>query len=466
MPSINARIERIPNGRFNKKLLKWTGLGYIYENMDGTLLSLILPVLTAVWSLSSQQTGVLASSLFVGYLFGTLCAGYLGDKFGRKNIIMWALAFYCIATIISAFSTNWTSFFWFRVLAGFGTGGETAIIAPYVAEMVSSKFRGRYTSLLTSFFPIGNLLAGALAYFIVPNFSEGWRIATIISALPIFMILFYRRYLPESPRWLESKGRIEEANRVMESIEKEVEKDINQKLPDPKEDYHQLQKIERKEKIPFVTLFSGQYAKRTIMLWIVWFTTIFANFGFISWMPSLLVKQGFTITHSFGYTIIIYAAQFPGYLIAAFLNDKLGRKITLSVAMILATISTSCMAHSVTALTIVTSGVFMSMFMSTGFGVLYTYTPEQYPTFIRAFGMGAASGFSRIGAITAPIIIGYVYPEYGFVGVFTMTTCILLVGIVAVLVLGTETKSKSLDEISSIDDISADTNHAKNTINS
>ncbi|MFC7395467.1 MFS transporter [Scopulibacillus cellulosilyticus] len=444
MKNINARIERIPDNRYNKKLLSQTGLGYIYDTLDGTLLSFVLPVVAGVWALSSQQTGVLGSSLFIGYLFGTLFSGYLADRFGRKKIIMFTLVVYSLATLLSAFATNWGFFFWARVIAGFGTGGEAAIIAPYLSELISSKFRGRYTGLLTGFFAIGNICAGLVSYFIVPLWDNGWRVAIFISALPIFMIIVWRRHLPESPRWLEHKGRYEEADKEMTKIEEQAEKYLKRKLPEP-EFENSVEVIP--EKTSILTLFSKQYAKRTIMLWLLWFAIMYVNFGFLTWLPTLLVKQGFEIASSFLYSIIIYIAQVPGYLLSAFLLDKIGRKLTLMIGMICAIISALCMGFASIAFTVVLFGACMSCFMTMSIGVIYAYTPEQFPTAIRTTGMGSTSGFSRFGSILAPIVIGAIYPLYGFTGVFIMLTAVLICGALVVLVLGSETKNKSLDEV-------------------
>jgi MFS transporter, putative metabolite:H+ symporter len=449
MQSIGPRIERIPDNGYNMKLLLQTGLGYIYDNLDGTLLSFVLPVVagTGVWALSSAQTGLLGSSLFFGYFFGTLCAGYFGDRHGRKTMIMLTLIIYCIGTLISALATSWTFFFWARVVAGFGTGGEAAIIAPYLSEMIASKYRGRYTGMLTGFFSIGNILAALLSYFVIAQFQNGWRIAIFVSALPILMVIVWRRYLPESPRWLEQVGRVDEANRIMQQIEGQAEKYLQQKLPEPTATVEHVQTEEKlRGKDLFAMLFTKRFLNRTIMLWIVWFAMIYTNFGFLTWLPSLLVKQGYSIAHTFLYSLIIYVAQVPGYALGSWLCDKLGRKSTLIAAMVCAMLSAFAMGHANTAILVVLFGAGMSMFMSTGFAILYTYTPEQYPTTIRATGMGTASAISRIGGILAPIIIGYIYPQYAFPGVFTMLTAVIFVGAVVLLVLGTETKAKPLDD--------------------
>lgn len=443
--SIESRIERIPDNRYNKKLLFSSGLGYTFDAMDGAVVAFVLAVVAGQWNLTSQQTGVLGSSLLIGFFIGALFAGRLGDAFGRKKVIMWTLVFYCIATVLSAFATNWEQFFWLRILAGIGVGGESAIIAPYLAELIASKYRGKYVGALAGFFSFGYVIAAVLSYLVIPTSDIGWRVTIFITALPIFLVFFWRRSLPESPRWLESQGRVEEANQVMCRIEGEVEKYTGEKLPEPIRTTTQPSGEHKSGS--FLELWKKPYRKRTIMLWIVWFVFVFSYYGFFTWIPTLLVKQGLTITKSFGFSILIYVAQIPGYFTGAYLNDKIGRKKVIVLFLGLTAIAAFCMSQSTSIVAIVISAFFMSMFMMGADAGKYAYTPEQYPTHIRATGTGAASSFGRIGGILSPIIIGFLYPIYGFIGVFSLTTAILLIGVIVVWILGTETKEKSLEEI-------------------
>ncbi|WP_313381283.1 MFS transporter, partial [Achromobacter insolitus] len=219
MSMISARIERLPFARFHKHLLLMGGLGYMFDAMDAAVLAFILPVLRTEWGLSSVQIGLLGSSTFIGFFFGALLAGTLGDLIGRRAVMMWALALYCVASLVSAWVDSWPPFLVARVVAGMGTGAESAIIAPYLAEFVARRFRGSFTGALAGFFSFGFVAAALLGYFIVPAHASGWRIVLVITALPVVMLLWWRRALPESPRWLESRGREQEAGVILDRIE-------------------------------------------------------------------------------------------------------------------------------------------------------------------------------------------------------------------------------------------------------
>lgn len=445
MASIDSRIERIPDNKYNKRLLVLSGLGYTFDAMDMAIIAFVLPIVMGIWHLTSEQTGLLGSSVLIGYFFGAFFAGYFGDKFGRKKVIMYTLIVYSVTTIISAFAVSWEQFFWMRIIAGVGTGGESAIIAPFLAEIISSKYRGKYVGMLSGFFSFGYVGAAILAYFVIPASDFGWRLALLITAVPILLVVYWRRFLPESPRWLESQGKLAEADQVMKGIEEKVERIIGKKLPEPKSDvsYQAIQV----QKGNFFSLWKRPFVKSTIMLWVLWFTVTFAFYGFFTWLPTLLFNEGYQISKSFFFSIIIYLAQIPGYFTGAFLNDRIGRKKVIISYLALGCVAAIFMSQAHSATWIVISGFFMSMFMTGTYSGIYAYTPEQYPTFIRSTGTGSASSFGRIGGLLAPILIGLVYPLYGFLGVFLLSTGFLFLGMLVVLILGDETKSKSLDQI-------------------
>jgi putative MFS transporter len=449
--SLLRRVERLPFGRFHWRLLWMGGLGYTFDAMDGAMIAFILPAVAAQWGLTNQQTGVLGSSAMIGYLFGAFFAGALGDLIGRKTVMMYALAIYSLATLVAAFAPNWQFLFWWRVIASFGTGAESAIIAPFLAEFVQKKFRGRFVGSLSGFFSFGFVFSALLGYFVVPASPNGWRIVQIVSALPILMLLWWRRALPESPRWLIQRGRSAEAGAEVDRMEAETIQS-SQATPPP------LQTIE----IPaagvpqggtFTTnlaaLWSPSVRRITLMLWLLWIAITFSYYGFFTWIPTLLVKQGMTITKSFGYSIIIYLAQIPGYYSAAFVSEKLDRKWTIVLYMLLGGASALLMSNARSDATITVAGFLMSFFMNGTYAGIYAYTPELYPTSFRTTGMGVASAFGRIGGLSAPIVIGYTFSRIGFSGVFTITTIVLVAGALTVSLLGVGTAGKSLEQISS-----------------
>ena len=179
------RLERWPMTWVQTRLLLMGGLGYTFDASSAAIVAFILPPVSTVFGLTNAETGVLGSSVLIGYLVGAFFAGTMGDLIGRKQVMMYALAVYCLASLVAAFSPSWTFLFWSRVVAGIGTGAESAIVAPFLAEFVQSRYRGRYVGSLAGFFSFGFVFAALLGYFIVPAYAEGWRIVQVITALPL-----------------------------------------------------------------------------------------------------------------------------------------------------------------------------------------------------------------------------------------------------------------------------------------
>lgn len=446
MSMISARIERLPYARFHTHLLLMGGCGYMFDAMDAAVLAFILPVVRTAWNLSAVETGVLGSSTFVGFLFGALLAGTLGDLIGRRAVMMSALALYCAASVVSAAADSWPSFFAARVVAGMGTGAESAIIAPYLAEFVARRYRGAFTGALAGFFSFGFVAAALLGYFIVPAYENGWRIVLVITAVPVVMLLWWRRSLPESPRWLESRGRTTEAEAVLDKIEAGFAR-AGLALPAPVVEATAPPAPAGTLLGNLAALLAGRQARITTMTWIMWLSITFSYYSFFVWIPGLLVQNGMSITKSFGYSLAMYCAQVPGYFTAAFFNERIGRQATIATYMLCGGISALGLAFAQSDGQIMTAGLLLSFFMNGTYAGVYAYTAEVFPTAIRTTGAGLASAIGRIGAIVSPILVGYLYPKFGFTGVFGVTTTVLLIGALTVVLMGVPTRGRSLEEI-------------------
>ncbi|APR37215.1 MFS transporter [Paraburkholderia sp. SOS3] len=451
MSTVAARLERLPLSGFHRKLLMIGGLGYLFDGLDSSSLAFLLPIVSKLWHLSSAQTGLVASSTYIGYFFGAFVCGVTADVIGRRRIMMSALSIYCVASFASGLVGDWHAFFVLRMIAGFGSGAEAVVIAPFLAEFVPRRYRGVFCGALVGFMSFGYLTSSVLGFSIVRNFADGWRYVAMLTAVPVVMLLWWRRSLPESPRWLESRGRLREADEIVTGVEDRfikrgmtlapVRQVVLDGPPSPR------RSVRGGAWRNIAALWSTRLAGVTAISWAMWFSVAFAYYSFFAWIPSLLVKQGFTITQSFGYSIAIYASQIPGYFSAAFLNERIGRKAVVSSYMLLGALAAVCLALSQAEFEIMAAGMCLSFFMNGAFAGVYAYTPEIFPTAVRTTGVGTSSSFGRIGSVSAPILVGFVYPAFGFAGVFGMTTAVLVVGAAIVFFLGIETRNRSLEDI-------------------
>ena len=446
--SLSARLDRLPLSRPHTLLLLIGGLGYTFDGMDAAVVAFLMPDVKAVFDLSNSQLGLVASASPFGFLFGAFLAGYLGDKVGRKKVMMYALAIYAITSLVAAASWNFEVFLVARIIAGAGTGAESAIISPFLAEFVPRHRRGWFIGTLAGFFSFGFVGAALIGRFVVPVVPEGWRWAQVITFLPIVMLLWWRRRLPESPRYLLNTGRTAEAEAVVADIEEQVRRATKAPLPavDPQHaDEPEPENYSLGKALKF--LWGPRMWRITAVTWLIWFVITFSYYGFFSWIPTLLVQKGLTVTTSFTYSLVIYLAQIPGYFSAAVLNEKLDRKFTIALYLGGSAVSAFWLSQMTDPPWIMAAGVFLSFFLNGTYAGVYAYTPEVFPTWLRATGVGLSSSFGRIGSITAPLIIGVFATQWGFAGVFGMTTTVLAIGIACTLLFAVRTAGRSLEDI-------------------
>jgi len=437
---ILKRLENLPVGAFHYKLLVVTGLGWLFDSMDTGLISFVLPILAREWGLTPEQVGWIGSVGLIGMALGAVLAGTIADKFGRKNVFAATVILYSVSTGLCAVAWNYESLLAFRFLVGFGLGGELPVAATLMSEYAPSALRGRFIVLLESFWGVGWLVAALISYLLIPKF--GWHIAFIIGALPALYVFLIRLHMPESIRYLLSKGRVNEARNIILTLEKKLNV---QSKPFDSEFEEESTPI---FKINVFTLWKPSFRVRTLMLWIAWFGIVFSYYGIFMWLPSIVFTQGFEVVKTFEYVLIMTLAQLPGYFAAAYLVDLIGRRYTLSSFLLMSGVCAYFFGNSATASDLLMWGAAMSFFNLGAWGVIYTYTPELYPTAIRALGSGWAAGFGRIGGMLAPMLVGVLLAHGAPINmIFVMFASVFVIVSVIVLSLGVESKKKSLEEI-------------------
>ena len=437
------RLEKLPVGSFHYKLLAITGLGWLFDAMDTGLISFVLPILSKEWGLHPEQMGWIGSVGFIGMALGAVISGTIADRVGRKLVFSLTVILYSLATGACALSWNYESLMLFRFLVGFGLGGELPVAATLMTEYAPTKLRGRFIVLLESFWGLGWLAAACIAYLLIPQY--GWQVAFFIGALPALYVFMIRLHMPESVRYLISRGKIGEAQKIVLMLEEK----LNVQSEPFAEELSEVEKGTEHAAAPKLsTLWSGTFARRTAMLWVAWFGINFSYYGIFMWLPSIVFQQGFTVVKTFEYVLIMTLAQLPCYYAAAWLVDIIGRKYTLSLFLLLSGICSFFFGSASTPATLMCWGAAMSFFNLGAWGVIYTYTPEQYPTTIRALGSGWAAGFGRIGGMLAPMLVGVMLANaWGMNTIFMMFASVFIIVSAIVVGLGKESKQKTLEEL-------------------
>ena len=410
MTTRNERLDRLPVTSKHRRLLVGSGIGWALDAMDVGLVSFIIAALAVHWDLDKSTTSWIASVGFIGMAIGATLGGLLADKFGRRQIFAATLLVYGLATGASALAWSVGALLVFRFFVGLGLGAELPVASTLVSEFAPRRSRGRMVVILEGFWAVGWILAAVIGTFVVSQGENGWRWGFALGAVPALYAIYVRMGLPESVRFLESKGRHEEAEQIVASFEAAADPaDLEDLDPSP----------DAMDKPEFTGgIWGPALRRRTAAFWLVWFGVSLSYYGAFIWIPSLLVDQGFTLVRSFSFTLIITLAQLPGYAAAAWLIEVWGRRITLSTFLAGSAFSAVLFGLAAAPWQIIAAGCLLSFFNLGAWGALYAIGPELYPTNIRATGTGAGASFGRIGSIIAPLIVPPVLAWGGSMAVF------------------------------------------------
>lgn len=434
LPSVDEAIERIGEGRFQRRLLWVCGFTWAADAAEVLLIGFALPQVTAEFGLSTLQAGAIATATFVGMLVGAVVWGSVSDRIGRRTGFQVTVAVFTVFGTLSAFAPDAVWLAGLRALTGFGLGGALPLDFSLYAEFLPSRNRGRRLVILESFWAVGTLAAAGLAWALLP--TVGWRPLLASTAVVGLLLLWIRARVPESPRWLAAVGRGEEAAAVLAEVarvngspwrEAEVAAPPSGGATRPRDLWHPALR------------------RNTAMLWLAWFGISLGYYGLLTWLPSVLVDRGFTFLAAYQSVFLLALAQVPGYATAAWLVERWGRKPTLGVYLAGAAAGTWLFALATTTAGLVATAALMSFFALGAWGALYAYSPELYPTAIRATGVGWASGMSRIAGALAPLIGGLLLPVSLAAALIPYAAGFVVAG-VAVVALGRETRDVPLSD--------------------
>jgi putative MFS transporter len=433
-----ARLDRVPLNSFHWKLLITSGLGWMFDAMDVLLIGFLVAPITKEFTLAPAQVGLVASAGFVGMFLGAAISGRLADRYGRRVVFQGTLVLFSVGAVLSALAPTFETLLLARIVAGLGLGGELPVVATLVSEFSPRAQRGRMIVLLESFWAYGTLAAGLVALFVLPQF--GWRGAFVVAALPALYVAYLRSALPESPRYLAQRGRTAEADAVVRRVERAGGGALLT--------LGAAVAPARSTRTSIAALWSPAYVRRTVMLWILWFGITFTYYGIFLYVPSLLAARGLSEVRSNEFFFLSTIAQIPGYFSAAWLVERWGRKPTLVTYLLGTAAAAYLFGNSGTGTDAFLYAALLSFFNLGAWAIVYTYSPELYPTAIRATGAGIAAAVGRIGGIIGPFLTPVLVPTLGQSGVFALFMILLIVTALNVWLLAEETKGRSLEDIS------------------
>jgi MFS transporter, putative metabolite:H+ symporter len=446
---IVARMERLPFTRKHWAIAVLLSTGTFFDAFDSLIIGSVLAVIVTSLGITIQAAGILISAAFAGQLLGALVAGVLSELVGRRLVLLGTLLIFGLMALVCAFAQDLNQLYVARIIQGFGLGAEVPIAGALFNEFVRGRTRGLVVGLYENAFNLAVNIAPLIAlivYGLVGN-DLGWRVLFGIGALPLFATFIRRSVLPESPRWLVQKGRVTEAEAVVASFEAEARR-AGQPLPEPV-----VKPLTLPKRTNFFELFGGIYRQRTIQVWLQWFCAYsVSSYGAL--LPALYVAGGLQVSQALTVQVVANAINFAYsfFMIPQF--DRWGRKPLFIAGFGAAAVALLTGAFVVGVLgikdwyvlAIVAAVVTMGALPST-LG-LYIYTPELYPTRMRAWGTAAATSMNRLAQTVGPALAGILIASaFGIAAVFALNGVIALIGVVSVLWLGIETKGRVLEEI-------------------
>ncbi len=417
---IDLAVERyIPKSR-QRSLLLLFSLAWMADAAGVMLMTFTLGGISAEWKLSTFESSTLASLTFVGMLIGALSSGFVLDLIGRKSAINLFLAFTVIFTVLDGFATSQLTFGIFRLLSGIGYGGLMPAVNVYLSESTSLKIRGRYLVLLESSWAIGSILIGW--YAVTLGMIWGWRSSYYVMAVA-FLLFIPFLMIKESPRYaFLRKGKVG------------FEKIVDQKVS---EDIDTIEKVP----IPLGALFKIGYVKRTLMVWSAWFTVSLIYYGLFTWLPKIFAISGIPETKAMWFSFFMMVAQLPGYLMAAYLIEKIGRKPSLTIFFFGTAISSLAFSMVKDVFSLVMVGLVTSFFCMGVWGLVYGYTPELFPTSFRGTANSSAGVMARVAGIIAPYFMASFFGQNTLHALIWFATFAALMGFV-ISIFGVETRGK------------------------
>jgi putative MFS transporter len=445
-----ARLESVPFSRWHLRARIVMGSATFFDAFDALSLAFVLPVLVRQWGISSGQIGWLISVGYLGQFLGALIFGGMAERSGRVRSAAAATALMSVMTIACAATGNFAELLAVRLVQGIGVGGEMPVAAVYINELSRAHGRGRFFLLYEMIFPVGLMITGQVGALIVPTL--GWQVMFLIGGIPGLIITFFLLRLPESPRWLINKGRTEEAERIIESIEASSPVRLKADTTHVKAaatSANVVSGFSRTRSGGLPELLSSFYRQRTHVVWSLWATAYFITNGLNNWMPTLYNRvYHLSLAESLRAGTLNNIAQVVLLLGCAFVIDRVGRRrwtvacFTLG-ALLLAALG-SFASNSVTAVMVLVT-LSYGLIGSVN-AVLYLYTPEIYPTRMRALGTGSATCWLRLSSAAGPLLVGYLVEASGTGAVFLMFAAAGIVGAITGAMM-LETRNRRLEDI-------------------
>lgn len=392
---VNDVVDNATFNKFHWKVLFWCTLIIIFDGYDLVIYGVVLPLLMDQWGLNPYVAGLLGSSALFGMMFGAMSFGMLSDKLGRKKTIIMCVVLFSVTTVINGFATTPWEFGILRFIAGLGIGGVMPNVVSLMSEYSPKKSRSTLVALMFSGYAVGGMMSAGLGIWIVPNF--GWEIMFYLAIVPMLMLPFMLKYLPESVAFLMAQKREGEARSILQRVAPDrniTERDVLIVPPTTE------------SKAPVLELFRDGRAMSTMMFWTAFFCCLLMVYALGSWLPKLMSSAGYALSSSLMFLMVLNVGAIVGAVGGGWLADRFSLRSVLVSFFLLGSGSLILLGYESPMWFLYT---LMGIAGATTIGsqiLLYAYVAQYYPTSIRSTGLGWASGIGRNGAIVGPMLGG------------------------------------------------------------
>lgn len=433
-----GRLDRLPISSFHRRVMMLIGIGMFFDGFDIYIAATVLGSTLHSGFSTLPQNALFVSATFVGMMIGSFMTGFLGDKMGRRFTYQFNLLLFGGASILAAFAPNMTVLILLRLVMGIGLGAENVVGYSTLTEFVPARVRGKWLGGMAVFVVTGLPAAALIGTYVIPAFT--WRAMFILGGIGAIVVWYMRKSLPESPRWLESVGRTEEAEALMQKIEAEASG--GQPLPPP------APPAAVAPSRSLSTLLSPALLPRMFVGCVALVVINTLLYGFITWLPTFFVKQGLTVATSFKYSMLMAIGAPIGAAIGALTADKWGRKPTITVASLLAIVFGFIYPFISDPVLLPVIGFCLTVPIYVLVALLFgIYIPELFPTEVRLRASGICNTVGRGATIATPFLVVFLFTNHGIRGVLTLMIGLLVTLIVVVLAFGVESGGRSLEQM-------------------
>ncbi|MQA74088.1 MAG: MFS transporter [Solirubrobacterales bacterium] len=405
-----ARLDRIPVWPYGQRLLWVIGAGYFFAFFDIMTIGLALPVIASQFDVSSSTAALAVTASLVGYIVGALVNSRIADLRGRRLALMISVCVFTAGTLAAALSPSIGWLIAFRFVAGMGIGAEIAGVTTYVGELSPARMRGTSTTRVTLMAFAGLAVVPLVARALVPSFEDGWRVLFLLGALGGLTVATLRRNLPPSARWLLTRGRRREAERVVISAEREARALTGGELPE----------VDSPAAAPAQRPSRGLFERQAALFVAIWFVYYIGSYGWLTMAPTLLTDHGFSLTSSLSFLVAAGAGFVVGAFAATRLADRVERRRTTSIAAGAWAVALLVIGLAPSPAVIMLVGFAAAALNGFQVPLLYTYTAEHFPTHARATGVAFTDGLGHVGGALAPLIVLAANQTWGFAGAFVV----------------------------------------------